>query len=49
MGPDKQKNLFQWWQALEQQITQFGVNQEVGRTGLKDTAGMSVAQGAGPA
>jgi hypothetical protein len=49
MGPDKQKNMFQWWQALEQQITQFGVNQEVGRTGLKDTAGMSVAQGTGPA
>ena len=45
MAPDKLQNLKAWMDGLQQQTKQFGVNAEIGRTGVKDAAAMPMTAG----
>jgi hypothetical protein len=47
MGADKQRNLLEWWKGLEQQAQQFGANREIGKTGMKEAAGMPAPMAGG--
>jgi len=47
MGADKQQNLLEWWKGLEQQAQQFGANREIGKTGMKEAAGMPAPMAGG--
>jgi len=40
MAPQKRQNLQQWLAGLEFQAEQHGANVQIGRTGVKETAGM---------
>ena len=39
MAPDKAEMLGRWTAALEQQVTQFGENKQIGRTGVEGVQG----------